>query len=215
MTTTGVRLARAEDVPTLAEVLALAFDSDPVTRWHVPEDARRVPLMTRFFAFALESIFLPLGAVWTSEDRSGAAVWMPHQAHDAPPTPPDPSGSSIDEIFGDDAWMVETIIGLQEEHRPREPHHYLQFMGTRPDRQGQGIGTALMIAGLARCDDDGLPAFLDASSTASRDFYQHHGFRVVDTFDLPNGPRFWQMRYPADAGERVTSLIAHIDGVLG
>ena len=101
MTTTGVRLARAEDVPTLAEVLALAFDSDPVTRWHVPEDARRVPLMTRFFAFALESIFLPLGAVWTSEERSGAAVWMPHQAHDAPPTPPDPSGSSIDEIFGE------------------------------------------------------------------------------------------------------------------
>jgi len=79
-------------------------------------------------------------------------------------------------------------------------------MGTRPDRQGQGVGTALMVAGLRWCDDDGLPAFLDASSTLSRDFYQRHGFRVVDTFELPNGPPFWQMRRaPSDGrskGER-------------
>jgi len=120
---TGVRLAVPDDIPVLAHVLALAFDSDPVTRWHVPEDARRLPLMTRFFAFALGSIFLPLGAVWTADDRSGVAVWMPHQSGQASPSATEPTGSPIDEIFGDDSWMVETIIRLQEEHRPLEPHH--------------------------------------------------------------------------------------------
>jgi GNAT superfamily N-acetyltransferase len=191
---TQLRLATPNDITRLAEVLALAFDNDPVTRWHVPDDARRVPVMQRFFEFALRSIFLPLGAVWTTVDLLGGAAWMPDQAAEAQPGADDPPDSAIGQIFGKDAWMVNTILRVQQAHQPAERHHYLQFMGTHPEQQGHGIGAALMEAGLAWCDADSLPAYLDASSPASRDFYKHHGFSVVDTFNVPNGPRFWQMR---------------------
>ncbi len=151
--------------------MARAFDHDPVTRWHVPDDDQRIPVMTRYFSFALPEIFLPLGAVWTTEDRLGAAVWVPSQVSQPEPDAQEPSTSPIDEIFGNDAWMVTTILRVQEEHKPAEPHHYLPFMGTRPDHQGQGIGTGV----------------------------------VLDTFDLPNGPRFWQMR-------RTPGGVGRVDG---
>src|SRR5919204_2458332 len=128
-TTTRVRLARAQDVKDLAHVLALAFDRDPVTRWHLPEDSGRVPTMERFFAFSLRSMLLPLGAVWTTEDRAGVAAWLPDQ----PAQEPDADESlapALDDIFGKDAWMVYTILRVQQEHQPTERHHYLQFMGT-------------------------------------------------------------------------------------
>jgi GNAT superfamily N-acetyltransferase len=190
---TQVRMATPSDIDGLAEVLALAFDNDPVTRWHVPDDARRVPVTQRFFEFALRSTFLPLGAVWTTVDLLGVAAWMPDQATDAQPDAGEPPDSAIEEIFEKDAWMVDMILRVQQEHQPAERHHYLQFMGVRPDQQGHGIGAELMKAGLEWCDAESLPAYLDASSPTSRDFYKHHGFSIVDTFDLPNGPPFWQM----------------------
>ena len=187
-----VRPATPEDLDDLAHVLALAFDNDPVTRWHLPEDSQRIPTMERFFEFTLQSMLPPLGAVWTTEDRAGVAGWLPHQPAQEPDAD-ESSTSALDEIFGRDAWMVQAILRVQQEHQPAEQHHYLQFMGTRPDRQGSGIGTALMSAGLAWCDADSLPAYLDASSPLSRDFYIRFGFSVVDTFEVPDGPRFWHM----------------------
>ena len=102
--------------------------------------------------------------------------------------------SAIHDIFGEDAWMVEAILRAQEERHPTERHHYLQFMGTRPDRQRLGFGAAVLSAGLARCDSDAVPAYLDASSPASRDFYARHGFEELAAFNVPSGPVFWQMR---------------------
>jgi hypothetical protein len=76
---TQVRLATPNDVAALAHVLALAVDNDPVTRWHASDDARRVPVMRGFFEYALRSIFLPLDAVWTTDDLLGASAWMPDE----------------------------------------------------------------------------------------------------------------------------------------
>jgi len=189
-----VRLAEPDDVDELASVLALAFDVDPVTRWHVPDDARRIPTMQRFFSFALRTLFIPLRAVWTTEDRSSAAVWLPNEPRPTEEGDEDPMAAAFGDIFGDDAWMVEAILRAQEEQKPEERHHYLQFMGTRPDRQQQGLGAKVLSAGLARCDADAVPAYLDASSRDSRDFYARHGFEELHTFSVPNGPMFWQMR---------------------
>ena len=70
-------------------------------------------------------------------------------------------------------------------------------MGTRPDRQGLGIGSAVLKPVLDESDSTGTPAYLDASSERSRRFYSRLGFQVVDEYRIPNGPPFWQMRRPA------------------
>ncbi|RBL82809.1 GNAT family N-acetyltransferase, partial [Streptomyces cavourensis] len=63
-----------------------------------------------------------------------------------------------------------------------------------PRRQGEGIGAGLIRAELDRCDRDGVPAYLEASSARSRTLYERLGFHFLGTaVDLPDGPRMWPM----------------------
>ena len=84
---------------------------------------------------------------------------------------------------------VETI----ERAHPREPHYYLAVLGTDPDEQGRGIGSALMQPVLEMCDRDVVPAYLESSKERNVDFYARHGFRVTDELVLPEGPPVWPM----------------------
>jgi len=40
---------------------------------------------------------------------------------------------------------------------------------------------------LDRCDREGTPAYLEASSERNRALYERHGFELRDTFHLPMG----------------------------
>jgi hypothetical protein len=46
---------------------------------------------------------------------------------------------------------------------------------------------------LARCDAEGLPAYLESSKHANIAFYGRHGFEVTDEVTLPDGPTVWCM----------------------
>ncbi len=64
----------------------------------------------------------------------------------------------------------------------------------QPDDQGRGIGSALLRPVLTRCDREGVPAYLEASSERNRALYARHGFEVVERIELPGGgPPMWRM----------------------
>ncbi len=52
---------------------------------------------------------------------------------------------------------------------------------------------------LARCDAQGIPAYLESTKERNVEFYEHHGFAVTGTIDVPtDGPTLWTMwREPA------------------
>ncbi|MFZ0168816.1 MAG: GNAT family N-acetyltransferase [Candidatus Dormiibacterota bacterium] len=54
-----------------------------------------------------------------------------------------------------------------------------------PVRQGDGVGAALLRSRLRRCDDEGLPAYLESSKLETVPLYQHFGFHVTGTLGLP------------------------------
>jgi predicted N-acetyltransferase YhbS len=69
----------------------------------------------------------------------------------------------------------------------------------RPERQGAGIGGALIAPGLERCDREAVPAYLEATSDRNRALYERHGFRAHGRIALPGGPALWRMwRDPSD-----------------
>ena len=59
------------------------------------------------------------------------------------------------------------MLGETEKRHPREEHWYLEVLGTRPDRQGEGLGSALIRHGLERAEQDGLPAYLESSKESN------------------------------------------------
>ena len=86
-----------------------------------------------------------------------------------------------------------------ESRLPDEPHWHLFFLGVDPERQGQGVGSALMRPMLERLDREGTPVYLEASTERSRALYIRHGFVCLDEVRLPGGgPPLWRMwREPA------------------
>ena len=82
---------------------------------------------------------------------------------------------------------------LMDQHHPQQPHAYLFLLGTRPQWQSRGLGSALLREVLQRCDRDATPAYLEASSEGSKQLYLRHGFEVTGEIPLPDGPSFWPM----------------------
>ena len=72
-------------------------------------------------------------------------------------------------------------------HPREEPHWYLAIIGVDPVRQGYGVGAALLRSRLRRCDEEGLPAYLESSKLENVPLYQHFGFHVTGTLGLPEG----------------------------
>ena len=188
---TAVEAGRG-DLRPLSEVLARAFETDPVHRWILPSDLhwpRRAPRM--FSALLRERI--RHGGVLTTSDCRGAALWYPpEQAH---PFFGDRVALSLRMllVLGNRAPEIGRSLGEVVRHRPREPHWYLSVLGTDPQHQGGGVASSLLRPVLERCDADELPAYLESSKPENVPFYERHGFKVVRQVDLAGGPPVWAM----------------------
>jgi predicted N-acetyltransferase YhbS len=77
---------------------------------------------------------------------------------------------------------------------PSEPHWYLAVRGVDPGRQGVGVGGTLLRAGLARCDRERLPVYLDTGKPENLEYYVRFGFTVSADIFIVGGPTAWLLR---------------------
>jgi GNAT superfamily N-acetyltransferase len=186
-----VRKATPADLAAMGYVLAVAFHDDPVVAWALPDVDRRLATLPN----AMELIaghFLPLGANRVNESGSGVAVWSPPGA-----TPGREAearlGEGLEATCPDDLARLGEVMDLLAWHRPSKPHHYLNLVGVIPDRQGAGIGSALLWSVLEAADRQGEPAYLEATSLRNRALFERHGFAVVDELRTGDCPPVWAM----------------------
>jgi GNAT superfamily N-acetyltransferase len=190
-TRVSVRSARPDDFAPLAAVLARAFYDDPVTAWFYPDAARRMKHARRFFVIRLRQL-ADQQLIYTTPERSGAALW----------TRPGRWREDLRQslmLLPMLPVLLPRIVrcthGVREIERrhPVEPHYYLSVLGTEPQQQGGGIGSALLGPVLQLCDADGMGAYLESSKESNVDFYARHGFAVTERIELPEGPPLWLM----------------------
>ena len=192
-TPTPTRLATEADVPAVAGALTRAFADDPVASWSCPSDRLRPRVLTRFYETRVHQV-LKTGEVWIDESRAGAALWLPPGAwrtttrEDLALTRSLMYPSLLPRL----PLVAYGLVGVERRH-PSTPHWYLAVLGTDPEAQGRGLGSAVLDEVLDRCDDDGVGAYLESSKEANIAFYARFGFRVTDEHSLPRGPRFWPM----------------------
>jgi predicted N-acetyltransferase YhbS len=83
----------------------------------------------------------------------------------------------------------------------RKPHYYVRDIGVHPTEQGKGLGGALMRPTLDRCDLQGLPAYIEASSVRSAALYERLGFEHIEELRVGGSPPLWLMlRQPHPGG---------------
>jgi ribosomal protein S18 acetylase RimI-like enzyme len=174
---------------------ARAFYDDPVWSFVFADHDRRlvqsVPLFRAFIkAHEDDEETLVAG------DVSGAAVWAPPGRWRIPMT----------KMLGEVPRLLRSLKtrgprlladlnGIERFHAKftSDPHFYLAVLGTDPPHQGKGIGSSLLSPVLARCDDEGLGAFLESSKESNVPFYRRHGFEVVGEITFKGGPAVWPM----------------------
>lgn len=189
-----IRRATSADVPALARMLARAFLDDPVASWAWRPDRLRLGALERFQAVRLRQL-LADEEVWTTDELTCAALWAP----------PGRWHSTLRET----AELVPSFLHprllmrmpmvalgwekLERAHPHKPPHLYLALLGTEPEAQGRGLGSAVLAPVLEQCDSDGVGAYLESSKERNIDFYARHGFRVLDEIHLLRGPTMWKM----------------------
>jgi GNAT superfamily N-acetyltransferase len=186
-----VRMSAPADLAAMGYILAAAFHDDPVMSWAIPDDARRRATLPRAMEMLAE-YFQPLGANRVNESGTGAAVWCPPGASPGPDADAQ-LDAGLQDRCPDDLARTGEIMDLLAWHHPSEPHHYLNFLGVIPDRQGAGIGSALLRSVLDDADLRGEAAYLEATSPGNRAFCERHGFVVVDELRTGDCPPLWAM----------------------
>jgi GNAT superfamily N-acetyltransferase len=191
-----LRKGTTQDIQRLRTVLAEAFFEDPVFGWLMPEDSKRLTRLRRYFGIELRHFALPRGRVWTTSDLAGAALTLPPGAWRAPLLTTLMEGSAFG-IHLSRAARIGAAIELRHTRKPREPHYYVRDIGVHPDMQGKGLGGALLRPTLERCDREGLPAYLEASSERNAALYERHGFRLIEELRVGGSPPLRLMFRPA------------------
>lgn len=91
------------------------------------------------------------------------------------------------------------LLNEVERAHPRDAHHYLALLAVDPAYQGRGIGRLLLEPGLAVCDVEGLPAYLETQKEENLAFYHRFGFSVRQLIERPGTPSIWTMWRDAPA----------------
>ena len=79
-------------------------------------------------------------------------------------------------------------------HELHGPHYYLAILGTDPQFQRTGAGTAVLAPVLERCDTEGLPAYLETQKEENIAYYARHRFEVVQKIEVDGCPPIWTLR---------------------
>ena len=181
-------VAAAEKERAVSTIMA-AFIADPPARWMLPDPHQYLTHFPEFVHRVCGSAFDNQSA-FVAEGFMGAALWLPPGV--------DPDGEGIGQ------WMNEAVPEADQDkvsaffdeigkYHPREPIWYLAMIGVDPARQGLGLGSAMLSHALERVDRDGKPAYLEASTTGSRDLYARHGFEVIGTIQAADSPTMYPM----------------------
>jgi ribosomal protein S18 acetylase RimI-like enzyme len=197
-----VRQADAGEVAAVSAALTQAFEGEPVTEWMLPQRTRRRARRELMFTLDLRIYVLPHGGQVTTADDGprglvGACLTLPPGGWEMPKAVDGRTALRFFQAYG---FKLPRVLGMQRAMADRhlaEPHYYVRWVGVRPGLRGRGLGSALMRPTLARCDLEGLPAYIEASSEGSAALYERLGFVHQGVLELPDGgPPVWPMRRP-------------------
>ena len=188
----AIHKATARHAGQLVDALTGAFFDDPVFRWMLPDADRRQRALPPVFALFTEYI-QRRDETYVTAEGGAAALWVPPGGHAVEPDEAEQFGARLESAAGIDAPRLFEVMELLDEHHPDGSFYFLNLLAVVPERQGQGLGSALLAHTLDRCDREGVPAYLDATSEDNRRLYERHGFEAGAPYAPAGGPPLYPM----------------------
>jgi GNAT superfamily N-acetyltransferase len=181
----------------VASVVA-AFAHDPAWAFMLGAEYEH---LAPLFAGALFDLRVPSENVWVTEDLTAVSMWDPPEKGDEMPGYAASIWTRYRAAAGEDAFARLTLYNeALDTASPAEDYWYLGVLATHPQRQREGLASAVLEPVLSEADRRGLPCCLETSTADNRRFYEHRGFTQVTDVVLPGGPQTWWLRRGADSG---------------
>jgi len=185
-----VRSAKPDEANRLVATLTVAFADDPSLRWGMTDADQYMRGMVPYVDAFGGRAALEHGTVYVVGDFLGVAVFLPPDACLDGDALARVAEQHIDEPRRTEVFA---LLGDMDRHHPREPHWHLTLIGIDPIHRGRGLGSALLDHGLAACDRQGAPAYLEATSPRNVALYRRHGFETVAELAAGTSPALYAM----------------------
>jgi GNAT superfamily N-acetyltransferase len=202
MATFRIEPVAPDEAHVAIAMLARAFHDDPLFNFFMPDHVQQARgLLTFMGAGYLDA--RPFDAIWGARTEAGkfagAAVWLPPDAY-----PRSPRREAMTYLRGARTFtrvgrrLAKSVRLLsaadRAHHAVKVPHWYLGILGVDPSCQRTGAGSALLQPVLTRCDEEGVPAYLETQKAENVPWYRRHGFEVVEQLDVRGCPPLWTMQ---------------------
>jgi GNAT superfamily N-acetyltransferase len=199
-----IRNAIPRDFLPVTKVLAAAFVESSVAGWLDPVEQRR-QLTVLAYIGGLVRRTIGAGVARVAEDGNeivGAALWSVHSG-EGQSVAARLAGGGTDRALTEVHRRRRELDRLVDVRRPRDVAcQQLVCVGVRPDRQGKGIGSRLLIGHHASLHVTGTPAYLVASAGRPQTWFERYGYSGIGPPQLlPGGPpvqAMWRPPGPAD-----------------
>jgi len=183
-----------------AQVLARAFQQDPVWVYLFPDPVFRTTVLT-WLNERWVRIFAQRGQAYMAGAGKGVALWFP------PERPPEIS--LWNQLRAGLGWMpfrfgfrwvpralrADYDVLQRQRQEIREPHWVLNTLGVDPAHQGRGVGAALLNHIFIQADRTRHPCHVITHNERNIAFYEHHGFQLIaKNAALPKGPPTCSLR---------------------
>lgn len=189
-----------DERPAVIGALTRAFYNDPLFEFFLPNQVHQTKGALAFMAAALADAE-PFGDVWVARaggEVASAAVWLPPAGY-----PRSRKRDLMTVVRGFPAFIHSGVrafasVRLLNEvdkvhHEVGTPHYYLAVLGTDPLFRRIGAASAALQPVLERCDEEGLPAYLETQREENLAFYARHGFELQRKLDIRGVPPLWTM----------------------
>lgn len=196
----AVRRALGADVAAAGELLARAFQDDPMYQYVAPDPLQRAAILPAYCAAVARYGHLFGELHLAGRPPVAAAIWVPPGAADITAEQMEAAAFGAAtavmkaEVRGRLFIVGEYLRALRRQLVPW-PHWYLMMVGVDPSAQGRGIGSRLLRPVLTRADAEGVVCALETTQTRNLPFYAGLGFEVVDRGVAPGTDlSYWLMQ---------------------
>ncbi|KTD18005.1 GNAT family N-acetyltransferase [Legionella jordanis] len=175
----SIRDIQPADIKAAADILTQAFAQDPVMNWIFGDQYQeRAPAMfeaTTRYCMLYGKAFCTTGmeavALRKLPSDKKFSLWKGFRS----------GFFALPKLMGKDAFKrLMTFDKLIEKERHRlmgkEPFWYCWCLATRPEKQGQGFGTALMNHTFKLAQETGFPCYLETAKPENQLLYEKNGY---------------------------------------
>lgn len=172
--------------PAVGSVLALAFHDDPLWTATFPDPHERPRKLEVMFTALSKATVAARGVVDVTPENTGAALWTP-PGRDIGFWAMLRSGLGLMRFTmslpSDERRLMLGVLNQFDDARKvwmPAPHWYLAAVGVDPAHHGEGLGSALLNAGIHRSERDAAPIYLETETESNVLFYERLGFEVIE-----------------------------------